>query len=63
MRYTRTGFMSGHVLNPGYQQVCFEHIGHSETVEVVYDTRKLTTQRLLTELFPLHDFTQYRQAG
>jgi|GEM_PF-6088365 peptide methionine sulfoxide reductase msrA/msrB len=55
--------MSGHVLNPGYQQVCFEHIGHSETVEVVYDTRKLTTQRLLTELFPLHDFTQYRQAG
>lgn len=62
--------MGGTVANPTYRQVCTKTTGHAETVEVVYDTRKLTTRALLTEFFTLHNFTvdrseaggQYRSA-
>jgi len=62
--------MGGTVASPSYQQVCADNTGHAETVEVVYDTRKLSTRSLLTEFFTLHDFTvdrsesngQYRSA-
>jgi peptide methionine sulfoxide reductase MsrA len=36
--------------------------GHAETVEVVYDTRQLSTRRLLSEFFLLHDFTKHRRS-
>lgn len=62
--------MGGTVADPTYQQVCTKSTGHAETVEVVYDTRVLSTHALLTEFFILHDFTidrsedggQYRSA-
>ncbi|TXF89921.1 peptide-methionine (S)-S-oxide reductase MsrA [Neolewinella aurantiaca] len=57
---TRTGFMGGVLPNPTYEQVCTDKTGHAETVEVVYDIRKLTTRQLLTEFFLLHDFTRDR---
>jgi len=37
--------------------------GHAETVEVIYDTRLMTTRRLLSEFFLLHDFTKDRRSG
>jgi methionine-S-sulfoxide reductase len=54
---TRTGFMGGSIANPTYQQVCTKATGHAETVEVVYNTKVLSTYALLTEFFTLHDFT------
>ncbi|MEM1359655.1 MAG: peptide-methionine (S)-S-oxide reductase MsrA [Bacteroidota bacterium] len=56
----RTGFVGGKAVAPTYQQVCSENTGHAETVEVVYDLRKLTTEALLVEFFTLHDFTEDR---
>ena len=32
-----SGFMGGHVQNPGYYDVVRKDTGHIETVEVVYD--------------------------
>ncbi|MEL7159404.1 MAG: peptide-methionine (S)-S-oxide reductase MsrA [Bacteroidota bacterium] len=67
---TRVGFAGGHAPDPTYQQVCTKTTGHAETVEVIYDSAKLSTRALLTEFFTLHDFTvdrrenggQYRSA-
>lgn len=60
---TRTGFMGGTLPNPTYHQVCQKMTGHAETVEVVYDTRRLSTRDLLREFFLLHDFTRDRRSG
>lgn len=67
---TRTGFAGGHLPYPSYQQVCTKETGHTETVEVTYDLRVLSTKALLTEFFVLHDSSidrrenggQYRSA-
>ncbi|OAV43885.1 hypothetical protein A3850_004980 [Lewinella sp. 4G2] len=60
---TRTGFAGGRTPNPSYQQVCTKKTGHAETVEVVFDPRKLSFRRLLTEFFTLHDFTEDRRGN
>lgn len=54
--------MGGTVPYPTYQQVCEKSTGHAETVGVVYDTRQLSTRRLLSEFFLLHDFTKDRRS-
>lgn len=55
--------MGGTVPHPTYQQVCEKITGHAETVEVVYDTRRLPTKELIKEFFLLHDFTENRRSG
>lgn len=54
--------MGGTIPHPTYQQVCEKKTGHAETVEVVYDTRKLATRELVREFFLLHDFTEDRRS-
>ena len=44
---TRVGYANGHTENPTYDQVKYEHTGHAETVEVVYDETVLPTKKLL----------------
>lgn len=61
MLATTAGFAGGHTEAPTYKQVCAKKTGHAEAVRVVYDLRKLSTRRLLTEFFTLHDFTADRR--
>ena len=42
-----SGYTGGHVENPSYQQVCSHTTGHRESVEVTYDTDKVTYTDLL----------------
>jgi len=44
---TTSGFTGGTVPNPSYEQVSTHRTGHAEAVEVVYDPRKLSYERLL----------------
>lgn len=45
--HTTSGYAGGHVLKPTYADVTSERSGHKEVVRVVYDTRKLTYDRVL----------------
>ena len=44
---TRVGYANGKTENPTYDQVKYEHTGHAETVEVVYDETVLPLGKLL----------------
>ena len=44
---TTSGYTGGRVANPSYEQVAAKLTGHAEVVEIVYDPRKLSYERLL----------------
>lgn len=45
--HTTSGYAGGHVKNPTYMDVTSETSGHKEVVRVVYDTSKLSYEKLL----------------
>ena len=53
-----SGFMGGHLRNPGYYDVVRKDTGHIETVEVVYDPSKVSYETLAKTFFEIHDPTQ-----
>ena len=56
--YTTVGYMGGEIENPTYKQVCTQTTGHYETVEIQYEPRKLSYEKLLKYFFEIHDFSQ-----
>jgi peptide-methionine (S)-S-oxide reductase len=44
---TISGYMGGRTLNPTYEQVSSGTTGHAEVVQVVYDPKKVTYEKLL----------------
>ena len=53
-----SGFMGGHLKNPGYYDVIRKKTGHLETVEVLYDPKKVSYETLAKTFFEIHDPTQ-----
>jgi peptide-methionine (S)-S-oxide reductase len=45
---TTSGYTGGHVKNPTYHEVSAGGTGHAESVEIVYDSSKVTYVQLLT---------------
>ena len=58
-----SGFMGGHVKNPGYYEVIRKKTGHLETVEVLYDPSKVSYETLAKTFFEIHDPTQKNGQG
>jgi len=58
-----SGFMGGHVKNPGYYDVIRKKTGHLETVEVLYDPSKVSYETLAKTFFEIHDPTQKNGQG
>ena len=59
----RSGFMGGTVKNPSYHDVIGKDTGHLETVEVVYDTSKISFETIAKAFFEIHDPTQTNGQG
>lgn len=60
---TEVGYANGKTSNPTYEQVCRENTGHSETVKVVYDDRRISLRALLKRFFEVIDPTSLNQQG
>ena len=45
---TTSGYTGGHVENPTYHQVSAGGTGHAESVQVIYDPKKVSYRQLLT---------------
>jgi peptide methionine sulfoxide reductase msrA/msrB len=64
---TTVGYSGGTTANPTYQEVCTGTTGHAESIEIVFDTNRLSYEALLDYFFRLHDPTtlnrQHNDAG
>jgi peptide-methionine (S)-S-oxide reductase len=58
-----SGFMGGKVDNPTYEQVCAGETGHAEVVQIVFDPKKISYERLLAWFWDLHDPTTLNRQG
>ncbi|BCX46139.1 peptide methionine sulfoxide reductase MsrA [Haloferula helveola] len=58
-----SGYMGGTVANPTYEQVCNGTTGHAEVVQVVYDPKKISTEKVIAWFWQLHDPTTLNRQG
>ena len=54
---TTSGYTGGSVANPSYEQVSGKHTGHAEAVEVVFDPRKVSYEKLVEHFWRTIDPT------
>ncbi len=57
------GYIDGKVKNPAYREVCTGRTGHTEAIEVVYDTEEIQLSDLLSIFFTTHDPTTLNRQG
>ncbi len=58
-----SGYMGGTLKNPTYEQVCDKTTGHAEVVQVVFDPKKISYERILAWFWDLHDPTSLNRQG
>jgi len=58
-----SGFMGGTLERPTYRQVCTQHTGHIETVEVTFDPKSTNFETIARRFFEIHDPTQLDRQG
>lgn len=60
---TAVGYMGGTLANPTYQDVCTDHTGHAEVVQVEFDPVQVSYQDLLRVFWDNHDPTTLNRQG
>ena len=58
-----SGFMGGTVTNPTYAMICEGNTGHAEVVQVVFDPKKISYEKILAWFWDLHDPTTLNRQG
>jgi peptide-methionine (S)-S-oxide reductase len=58
-----SGYAGGTTENPTYQQVCNGNTGHAEVIQVEYDPKVISYQKLLDEFWVTHDPTTLNRQG
>jgi len=60
---TRVGYTGGTLKGPTYKDVCGDHTGHAEAVEVTYDPARVPYEELLKIFWENHDPTTLNRQG
>src|ERR1700754_199408 len=58
-----SGYAGGNTKNPTYQQVSSQSTNHAETVQVYYDPKKISYDKLVEGFFFAHDPTTLNRQG
>ncbi|MBI3026937.1 peptide-methionine (S)-S-oxide reductase MsrA [Candidatus Woesearchaeota archaeon] len=60
---TTVGYTGGNFKNPSYEDVCSGKTGHAETVQVKYEPKQVSYEKLLEVFWNVHDPTQWQRQG
>lgn len=60
---TEVGFAGGTLPDPDYKQVCEGTTGHAEAVRLIFDSSRISYERLLQLFWENHDPTQGNRQG
>ena len=58
-----SGYSGGAIENPSYEQVCTGKTGHAEVVQIEFDPKKISFERLLDIFWNAHDPTSLNRQG
>lgn len=57
------GYSGGKTKNPTYKEVCSSTTGHTETIQIEYDPKKVKYEELLDTFWKIHDPTTLNKQG
>lgn len=57
------GYAGGTVPNPTYDEVCSGTTGHAESIQIVFDPKELSFEKILDVFFHTHDPTTRNRQG
>ena len=60
---TTVGYTAGKTKNPNYKQVCTDTTGHAEAVQIEYEEKKISYEKLLEIFWSCHDPTTMNRQG
>lgn len=63
VKSTRVGYTGGKMDNPTYGDVCTDETGHAEAVEITFDPKKVSYEKLLDVFWSNHNPTQGNRQG
>lgn len=58
-----SGYMGGHIRDPGYEAVCGGDTGHAEVVRITFDPGVISFREILDVFFVIHDPTTLNRQG
>ncbi|MDH7507612.1 MAG: peptide-methionine (S)-S-oxide reductase MsrA [Candidatus Thermoplasmatota archaeon] len=63
VKKTTVGYMGGSFKNPTYEDVCTDKTGHAEVVQIEYDPKEISYEKLLEIFWSIHNPTQLNRQG
>ena len=63
VKNTAVGYEGGNFENPSYENVCTDNTGHAEVIEIEFDPKKVSYDKLLEVFWNLHDPTTLNRQG